>query len=112
MDFWAGTIGVVFFGLLEIILFMWVFGGDKAWEEINRGGIIKVPRVYYYVMRYITPAFLTLLMITWVKEYVGKVIAETHWTVWVTRFFLIALFLLLTLLVFIAQKRRNNGETA
>ena len=106
MDFWAGTIGVVFFGLLEMILFLWIFGGERAWEEINRGGIIKIPRVYYYVMRYITPLFLTALLITWAKEYVPKILSETHWTVWVTRFFLIGLFLFLTLLVFIAEKRK------
>ncbi len=106
MDFWAGTIGVVFFGLLEMIIFMWIFGGQRAWEEINRGGIIKVPKFYYYVMRYVTPLFLLILLGAWGKEYIPKVVAETHWTVWVTRFYLIGLFLFLTLLVFIAEKRR------
>ncbi|WP_457601407.1 sodium-dependent transporter [Hydrogenivirga sp.] len=106
MDFWAGTIGVVFFGLLEMVIFMWIFGGRRAWEEINRGGIIKVPKLYYYVMRYITPVFLLVLLGAWGKEYIPKVMAETHWTVWVTRFYLIGLFLLLTMLVFIAEKRK------
>ncbi len=110
MDFWAGTIGVVFFGLLEMILFMWLFGGERAWEEINRGGIIKVPRIYYYIMRYITPAFLLILLIVWAFEYIPKIIAETHWTVWVTRFYLIGLFLFLTLLVFIADKRKEATQ--
>ena len=106
MDFWAGTIGVVFFGLLEMLVFMWIFGGERAWEEINRGGIVKVPRVYYYVMRYITPVFLLVLLGAWGREYIPKVLSETHWTVWVTRFYLIGLFLFLTLLVFIAEKRK------
>ena len=106
MDFWAGTIGVVFFGLLEMLIFMWIFGGERAWEEINRGGIIKVPRFYYYIMRYITPIFLTVLLVVWAKEYIPKVVSETMWTVWVTRFYLIALFLFLTLLVFIADRRK------
>jgi SNF family Na+-dependent transporter len=108
MDFWAGTIGVVFFGLLEMILFLWIFGGERAWEEINRGGIIKIPRVYYYVMRYVTPLFLTALLFTWAKEYIPRILSETHWTVWVTRFFLLGLFLFLTLLVFIAEKRKSR----
>ncbi len=106
MDFWAGTIGVVFFGLLEMIIFMWIFGGQKAWKEINRGGIIKVPRIYYYIMRYITPVFLAVLLIVWAVEYIPQVLSETLWTVWVTRFYLVALFLFLTLLVFIADKRK------
>ena len=108
MDFWAGTIGVVFFGLLEMVIFMWIFGGNRAWEEINRGGIIRVPRFYYYVMRYITPVFLLVLLGAWGKEYIPKVLSETHWTVWVTRFYLVGLFLFLTLLVFIAEKRKTR----
>ncbi len=106
MDFWAGTIGVVFFGLLELVIFMWLFGGSRAWEEINRGGIIKVPRFYYYIMRYITPLFLIILLGAWAFEYVPKVLSETHWTVWVTRFYIGGLFLFLTLLVFVAERRK------
>jgi len=112
MDFWAGTIGVVFFGLLEMILFMWIFGGEKAWEEINRGGLIRIPRIYYYIMRYVTPVFLLVLLTVWAKEYVPKIVAETHWTVWVTRFYLIALFLFLTLLVFVSEKRKVREVSA
>jgi SNF family Na+-dependent transporter len=108
MDFWAGTIGVVFFGLVELIIFFWIFGADKAWEEINRGGIIKVPRFYYYVMRFITPLFLTVLLIVWAKEYIPKVMAETHWTIWITRFYMLGLFLFLTFLVFIAERRKSH----
>ncbi len=106
MDFWAGTIGVVFFGLLELLLFIWIFGGERAWQEINRGGIIKIPRAYYFVMRFVTPVFLLVLLGWWAIEYIPKVISETQWTVWVTRFYLIGLFLFLTLLVFIAERRK------
>ena len=35
MDYWAGTFGLVVFALIETILFMWVFGADKAWKEMN-----------------------------------------------------------------------------
>jgi len=107
MDFWAGTIGVVFFGLVELLIFMWIFGGERAWEEINRGGIIKVPRIYYYIMKYVTPLFLFILLVVWAREYIPKMLAETHWTVWVTRFYMLGLFLFLTLLVFLAERRRT-----
>ena len=108
MDFWAGTIGVVFFGLVELLIFMWIFGGDKAWEEINKGGIIKVPKIYYYIMKYVTPVFLFVLLIVWAKDYIPKVLSETHWTIWVTRFYLIGLFLFLMFLVFLAEKRKSD----
>lgn len=65
MDYWAGTFGLVVFALIETILFMWVFGADKAWEEMNKGGDIKIPFIFYYIMKYITPVILTILMIWW-----------------------------------------------
>ena len=65
MDYWAGTFGLAVFALVETILFMWVFGADKAWKEMNEGGDIRIPRIFYYVMKYITPVVLLIIMIWW-----------------------------------------------
>lgn len=65
MDFWAGTIGLVFFSALEAIIFSWVFGIDRGWEEMHRGAQIRVPRVFYYVMKYVTPVALVVVFGWW-----------------------------------------------
>ena len=65
MDYWAGTFGLVVFALVETILFMWVFGADKAWKEMNDGGDIAIPKMFYYIMKYITPLILVVLLIWW-----------------------------------------------
>lgn len=65
MDFWSGTIGLALFALIEVILFGWVFGMDRAWEEITRGADIKVPRFFYYVIRFVTPAYLLFIFGFW-----------------------------------------------
>jgi SNF family Na+-dependent transporter len=65
MDFWGGTIGLPLFALIEMVLFMWVFGSKKAWEEINRGAQKKVPKIFLYVMKYITPTYLLIIFIAW-----------------------------------------------
>lgn len=57
-DDWVGTFSLVIFALLESFLFAWVFGIDKGWEEITRGADIKVPVIFKYVIKYITPVFL------------------------------------------------------
>ena len=59
-------------------------------------------------MRYVTPIFLFALLIVWGRDYIPKVLSETHWTIWVTRFYLIGLFLFLTFLVFLAEKRKSD----
>ncbi len=103
MDFWAGTIAVVFFSLVEIVLFTWFFKGDP-YEEINRGGIIKMPRLYLFIMKYITPLFLLALLFIWGISAIPQILKESKWTLWVARFYMLCLFLLLTLLVFLAPK--------
>lgn len=62
-DYWAGTVGLVIFALGEIILFSWVFGIDKGWKELNRGAEIRIPRIYRFILVYVTPALLILVLI-------------------------------------------------
>jgi SNF family Na+-dependent transporter len=68
MDFWAGTFGLALFGLVEVILFGWVFGMDRAWEEITRGADIRIPRLFYYVIRYVTPLYLIFVFGFWTVQ--------------------------------------------
>lgn len=65
MDYWAGTFGLVVFALLETILFMWVFNSEDAWTEMNNGGDIKIPRIFYFIMKYVTPLILVVIMVWW-----------------------------------------------
>jgi len=110
MDFWAGTFFVIVLGLIEVILFYWVYDAKKAWEEINRGGLITVPKFYFYIVRYITPIFLLLLLVGFIVNNLVGVGGKTTLIQWLARFYLIALYLFLAILVFIADKRQNLGK--
>ncbi|HOZ07989.1 MAG TPA: sodium-dependent transporter [candidate division Zixibacteria bacterium] len=66
MDYWVGTFGLVVFALIETIVFAWVFGMDKGWAEITRGAEVRVPRIFYYVIKYVTPVYLLVIMIYWI----------------------------------------------
>ncbi len=109
-DFWAGTIGIVIFGLIEVVMFMWIFGGEKAWAEMNRDSKIKVPRIFYYVLRYVTPLFMLVLIVWWCIELLPGQLTKTTWTIWTARAYLIVLFLVLWGLVIIADRRRKNRK--
>lgn len=65
MDYWAGTFGLVVFALMEVVIFAWVFGMDRAWEEINRGAFIRLPKIFYYIIKYIAPIYLSILLGSW-----------------------------------------------
>lgn len=63
-DYWAGTFALVVFAFFESVLFAWVFGMDRGWAEMNLGGELRVPRVFYYIIKYITPVFLFVILIS------------------------------------------------
>ena len=77
LDFWAGTFGLVVFAAMEAVLFSWVFKIKKGWAEMHKGADLKVPRVFKFIMMYITPVYLLILLGVWtyqdaVKEFLMK----------------------------------------
>jgi SNF family Na+-dependent transporter len=62
-DFWTGTFSLVVFALIETFIFAWVFGMEKGWDEITRGADMKVPRVFRYVIQYVTPFLLLFIFL-------------------------------------------------
>ncbi len=62
-DYWAGTFSLVVFALGETIIFVWIFGSNKAWKEINRGADVKIPVFFKFVIKYITPVFLIAVFV-------------------------------------------------
>lgn len=104
MDFWSGTFGPPLLAFVEVIIMMWIFGGERMWEEMHRGAQLRAPRFFYYTAKYITPLFLGLILGTWVYQNIvqpilkGTVLQQAlegvkvGWAVWVTRGFLILVF--------------------
>jgi SNF family Na+-dependent transporter len=62
-DYWAGTVSLVVFALLESILFAWGFGITRGWQEITANAEIKVPNIYKYIIKFVTPVLLLWVFI-------------------------------------------------
>lgn len=62
-DYWGGTFTVVLFACLEVIAFVWVFGMEKGWKEINKGAHIKLSPLLKYIGKYITPYLLIIMLL-------------------------------------------------
>jgi NSS family neurotransmitter:Na+ symporter len=78
LDFWAGTLGLVVFAFLEVIIFSWIFGVKKGWQEMHRGADIKVPGVFSFILKYITPVYLLALLMAWTfQDAIGKFLFRT-----------------------------------
>lgn len=62
-DYWAGTVSLVVFAMMETILFSWIFGINKGWREITTGADIKVPNIFKFIIKYITPVMLIVVFL-------------------------------------------------
>jgi NSS family neurotransmitter:Na+ symporter len=117
MDYWAGTFGLAFLALFEVIIFAWIFGMDKGWAEITRGAEIKIPKIFYYIIKYVTPVYLLFIFINWLfKDAIPILLMrgvkpEDVPYRWGARFMMLAIFIGLLVLVGIAWKRKaRQGE--
>lgn len=64
-DYWAGTFGLVVFALLEVVIFVWIFGPARAWRSIHEGADIEIPRVFRWILTWVTPTYLLVLLVWW-----------------------------------------------
>ncbi|MFH0764354.1 MAG: sodium:calcium symporter, partial [Candidatus Omnitrophota bacterium] len=112
LDFWGGTFSLVLFATVEIILFAWIFGMEKAWKEIHHGADMNIPGIYKFIIKYITPLFLLFILGFWICQdgiptiLMRGVSASDRPYVFAARAFLILLFLALAVMVKIAWRRK------
>ncbi|MBD3403296.1 sodium:calcium symporter [candidate division GN15 bacterium] len=116
LDFWGGTVIIVIGAAFEIILLAWVFGMDRAWEELHRGSRLRVPRIFKFVIKYISPSLLVAMLIWWFVTDWWDVITmvnvpdENVPYVLGIRLVLIGIILTLCVLVWKAWRGRPDGE--
>ena len=116
LDFWGGTFFLVLFATIEAILFAWIFGMEKAWEEIHLGAQMSIPKIYKFIIKHITPLFLLFILGFWFIQQGLPVILmkgvcpDNRPFVLATRLGLLLIFLILSILVKMAWKRRKRME--
>lgn len=110
-DYWAGTVALVIFALVEIILFAWVFGMDKGWAEINRGADIKIPIVFKYIIKYISPVFLLIVFVGGAPAILDNATKDTSFYGVLARVCMLILFASICVLVYLASKKVKNSNT-
>jgi len=68
VDFWAGTAFIFVLATIEVILFSWVFGVERGYEEAHAGAEMRIPRVWKFVIKYVSPLFLLVIFVFWCKD--------------------------------------------
>jgi NSS family neurotransmitter:Na+ symporter len=68
LDFWAVNVLLPLGALVEVIIFAWVLGMKSGWEAITAGARLRVPIIFKFILQYITPLFLIVLLVAWVRD--------------------------------------------
>lgn len=110
-DYWAGTVALVIFALVEIILFAWVFGMEKGWREITLGSDIKVPTIFKYIIKYVSPVFLLVVFIGGAPAIWANATKDTSFYGIMARVLMVVLFVAISILVYVASKKMNKEKS-
>ncbi len=63
-DFWCEFMMIVA-ALGQVIIFGWVIGAERGFAEARRGADLKIPSFMPFVVRYITPTYLIVVLGMW-----------------------------------------------
>lgn len=62
MDFWVGTFCIFVLATVQIISFGWVWGLRAGAAELDAGALMKIPRPFLLIMKYVAPAYLLIVL--------------------------------------------------
>jgi neurotransmitter:Na+ symporter, NSS family len=65
IDFWVGTFLIFVLATILIIVFGWVVGIEKGWEEAHRGAEMRIPNFFKFIMKYLSPLYLLTIFCLW-----------------------------------------------
>jgi SNF family Na+-dependent transporter len=117
MDFWIGQFSIFIMATVMVIVFGWVVGAKKGTDLASDGAQLRLPSIFPFVIKYVSPAYLLTIFVLWVKynapDYARQLIDNDQALFVVFFIGLTALFFVV--LVRLANKRwtangRKGGE--
>lgn len=63
LDFWVGTFMIFVVAGAQIVCFAWVFGVDRGLEEAHRGAQLRIPRMFRFIIKYVSPVYLIVIFL-------------------------------------------------
>ncbi len=112
MDFWVGQVGIFLLATTMVLVFAWVLGVDRGIAEAERGALLRLPRGFRFVIRWVSPLYLLSIFVLFLAEnagaYAAKLLADPAATL--TALFVLAIAAFLTLLVHLSPPERVRGS--
>jgi SNF family Na+-dependent transporter len=68
LDFWVGTFLLFVMATIILIVFGWVMGIEKGWAEAHQGAEIRIPNIFKFIIKYVSPLYLLIIFVMWVLK--------------------------------------------
>jgi neurotransmitter:Na+ symporter, NSS family len=68
LDFWVGTVMLFIQATILVIIFGWGLGIERGWDIAHEGAEMRIPNLYKFVIKYVTPSFLIAIFIMFVLQ--------------------------------------------
>jgi SNF family Na+-dependent transporter len=66
IDFWIGTFLLFVMATILIVMFGWVLGLEKGWQEAHRGAAMRIPGFFKPIIKYVSPLYLLTIFVLWI----------------------------------------------
>jgi hypothetical protein len=67
LDFWVGTFLIYLLATILIIVFGWVMGIEPGWREAHRGAALRIPSIFKFIIKYVSPLYLLAIFGFWIR---------------------------------------------
>ena len=54
--------------MVMMILFSWKLGSGPGLMDLQDGSVIRIPRIYRFIMKFVTPTLLLAIFLTWLAQ--------------------------------------------
>ena len=62
---------IVVLALVQMIIFSWIFGVDRAMKEAHEGAEMDIPRFYRPIMKWVSPIYLVIIFVSFTYANLG-----------------------------------------
>jgi SNF family Na+-dependent transporter len=112
MDFWVGQVGIFLLATVVVVVFSWVIGTERGIAEAERGALLRLPRWFPFVIKYVSPTYLLVIFALFLAQnaadYAKKLTQDS--AAFLTGLFVLSVLIFLALLVSIAAQRWERNQ--
>lgn len=76
LDFWVGSFLVFVMAAIQIICFAWVFGLERGIQEAEQGALMRIPRIFHFVIKYVAPVYVIVVFIGFCVQQLPAYVAQ------------------------------------